>query len=237
MAPYLIFVEGMIGAGKSTTARNIAQWLEARRESARAYHEMDEDNPIRTRGADAMRAHHPQVRPMPGAGPDGFATDPRVYGPQQWRDLADRCLTGDRTLVLESRYLQNSVQPRYMGGAPVEKVYEGFDRIEALVARVQPLLVYLRVSDIAGLIRTALAERGDPWAFWLKNNFASFAWSRERGLSGEEAIIAFYEAWEQIAARLCDMHTGPLIVVEDAHDDWPAALERIFAAVRPASGD
>jgi hypothetical protein len=237
MPTHLIFVEGMVGAGKSTTARKIAEWLEVRGESARAYHEGDDDNPIRTKGTDLMRANHPQAKPLPDVGPDGLAIDPRTYGPQQWRDLAGRCQAGESTVVLESRYIQNSVQPRFMAGAPVEKVYEGFERIEALVSPAEPLLIYLRTSDIGRVIRTALAQRGDPWASWFKNSFSSLAWSRERGLSGEEAILAFYEVWEPIAARLCEMHTGPRFLIEDAHDDWPAALERIFTAVRPASGN
>jgi thymidylate kinase len=44
----LIFVEGMPGAGKSTTAIRIADWLRARGEAAHAYHELADDNPIRS---------------------------------------------------------------------------------------------------------------------------------------------------------------------------------------------
>jgi len=63
--PKLFFVEGMTGAETSTTAGNIERFLDARGESVRRYHEMDDDNPIRTKGVDAMRSDHPQAGRLP----------------------------------------------------------------------------------------------------------------------------------------------------------------------------
>ena len=76
----LIFVEGMTGAGKSTTAGNIEKWLTARGDRVRRYHEMDDDNPIRTKGVDAMRSNHPQVGRMTDVGVDGFALELLQHG-------------------------------------------------------------------------------------------------------------------------------------------------------------
>jgi len=232
MTTRLIFVEGMPGAGKSTTAQNLGRWLSERGESCRAYHEMDDDNPIRTRGTDAMRANHPHVKPLPDVGPAGFAVDPGVYAMEQWSRLANRCANGEWTCVLESRYIQNAVQPRFMAGASPENVEQRFAQIYGLVAPAAPLLVYLRNSDVSRAIRETLAQRGEPWATWLKENFTRMPWARERDLEGEAAVIGFYEAWEQIAARLCELHRGPKHIVEDAQRDWPEALQQIFAAVR-----
>jgi hypothetical protein len=228
----LVFIEGMTGAGKSTTARNVAAWLEARGEPVHLYHEMDPDNPIRTKGVDAMRSNHPQVGRLPDVGPDGFALDPSVYGPTQWSDLARRSIEGPETLVLESRYMQNSVQPRYMAGAPAEKVYDGFAKIAERIAPASALLVYLRQSDVAAMTARTLVERGAPWAPWLVETFSAHAWAKQRGVTGEEAIAGFYEDWEKVAARLCEIHRGPSVVLTDAHADWDGSLREIHAALR-----
>jgi len=228
----LIFVEGIPGSGKSTTAQSVASWLVSRGESARAYHEMADDNPIRTRGTDAMRARHPSVRPMPDVGADGFARDPRVYALEQWDRLAQGAEPLESTVILESRYIQNSVQPAYMAGAPIESVLERFEGISARVSPAAPLLVYLRPTKIEESIRLTLQSRGDPWRGWLARSFSSLPWSKSRGLSGESAIVAFYEDWEELVERLFERHRGPKLIVEDPQRDWEAALRSIQAAIR-----
>jgi hypothetical protein len=229
--PRLIFVEGMTGAGKSTTALHVAEWLVARGERARSYHEMDDDNPIRTRGVDAMRANHPQAARLPGVGADGFATDPAVYAPEQWGTLARRCREGDESVVLESRYLQNSVQPRYLAGAPAEKVRDGFVKIRAQVARAEPLLVYLSPTDVRGHIRHTLETRPEDWVRWLLASFSGYGWATRRGLTGEEAVVGFYEDWEQLAAELFALHSGPKLWVDDPQTDWEGTHARIQAVL------
>ncbi len=94
-APRLILIEGMIGAGKTTTAGWVEDWLAGRGEDARAFSEFDEDQPIRTRAVD-------QLRGQPAQEPDAYAAS-------QWRRLAERCRPGRPTLILESVFLQNSV--------------------------------------------------------------------------------------------------------------------------------
>jgi thymidylate kinase len=55
-AARLVLIEGMIGAGKTTTARRVQTWLTSRGEDARAFDELAPDHPIRTRAADRVRA-------------------------------------------------------------------------------------------------------------------------------------------------------------------------------------
>lgn len=229
--PPLVFVEGMIGAGKSTTAVHVAEWLAARGVPARSHHELADDNPIRTRGVDAMLAHHPHRPPRADVGPDGFAKDPSVYALSQWGTLARRCAQHGETVVLESRYQQNSVQPRYLAGAPASKVLSGFREIEARVAPFAPLLVYLRPLDTRSHLRRILDARDERWARWLVDSFGGFPWARARGLSGEEALFAFYETWEALAVELFALHTGPKLWIDDPHTDWEATRDRIHVAL------
>ena len=231
-APRLIFVEGITGGGKSTTAARVEEWLRERGVAVRRYHEMDDDNPIRTRGVDAMRANHPQTGRLPGTGPDGFARDPAVYAVEQWGRLARRANDGDETLILESRYLQNTVQPRFMGGAPREKVFSGFAPIAEQVAPARPLLVYLRPLDLAAHLDRTLAERPENWAEWFVESFGGYGWSKARGLTGRDAILGFYEEWERIAAELAAQHPGPCLWLEDPQLDWEATMATIADSLR-----
>ncbi|MBO3745266.1 hypothetical protein J5X84_04235 [Streptosporangiaceae bacterium NEAU-GS5] len=235
METRLILIEGMIGAGKSTTSERLAGWLAARGEDVRAFHEFAPDHPIRTKAVDLLRAVHPEPVRSPGdIGPDGLARDPGVYAPGQWERLAGRCRQGPPTFILESTYLQNSVLPAFVNGAPVTKVLEIADRIARRFALAEPLLVYLRPTDIAAAIKHTHEVRGEPWSSFNLTSVSGYPWARQRGLSGYEAVVALYEAWEEVVTLLYDRHPHPKLMIHDPGADWDASLRRVTAAARPS---
>lgn len=63
---------------------------------------------------------------------------------------------------------------------------------------------------------------------------AGTPWARRRGLNGQDAVVSLYQAWEPVAAGLCRRYPFPKVTVTDPQDDWPAALARVRAAVRPS---
>src|SRR6201989_3002713 len=93
----------MIGAGTTTTASWLEDWLSSRGEDARAYCEVAADHPIRTRAVDELRA---SVRDGGQADDAGNGTTGRagLYAAAQWRALAGRCLRGRQTVILESTF-------------------------------------------------------------------------------------------------------------------------------------
>jgi hypothetical protein len=218
-AARLILIEGMIGAGKTATAGWVEDWLSGRGEDARAFREFDDDQPIRTRAVDQLRGQPPQ--------------EPDAYAVSQWGRLAGRCQHGRQTFVLESVFLQNSVMPAFIGDAPADAVAGIFDAILREVAPAEPFLVYLRPSDIAAAVARVHLTRG-PEAKERNVTFVENSpWARRRGLRGPGAVAALYEAWEALVDELCGRYPFPRLMVTDPQQDWPAALARIGAAIRP----
>jgi predicted kinase len=230
----LILIEGMIGAGKSTMAGRLERRLSARGEKARAYLEFAEDHPIRTKAVDLLRAAHPEPVWVPGdVGEDGLARDRSVYAVEQWGRLATRCRDDGQTVILESTFLQNSVMPPFLNGAPAGKCQEIFTRIEEQLAPARPLLVYLRPADTAAAVARVHGARS---AAWTEGNMASVAaspWARSRDLHGREAVIALYRAWEVVVEELFAGYSFPKIILNDPQDDWDAALRYIDEKARP----
>src|SRR5215468_9527305 len=214
----LVLIEGMVGAGKSTTAERLARWLIERGDDARAFHEFADDHPIRTETTDRLRGVI-------------AAPDPGAYDVSQWSQLAARCLSGRQLLILESAFLQNSVLPAFAADAPIETVKSLFAQIEARIAPADPLLIYLRPIDISAAVARVHAERGEPWSSRNLAAVASFAWSRARGLSGQQAVIEFYRAWEQVVDELFALSICQQVLVSDPQSDWPTTLQRIFRLV------
>lgn len=228
-ATRLVLVEGMIGSGKSSTAVRIGNWLAGRGEDARVFREGATDHPIRTRAEDRLRA---AADPQAASGAaDGSSAE---YADDQWRQLAERCLRGRPTIILEASFLQNTVMPAFIDGAPMSAVDAVFSRIVAQAAPAEPLLVYLRPADAAAAIARVHRVRGEPWSSRNVAFVENTPWARLRGLRGQDAVVRLYQAWEPAAARLCSRYPFPKITVTDPQDDWPEAIARICAAVRPS---
>ena len=219
-APRLILIEGMIGSGKTTTAGYLADWLARRGEDVRAFDEGAADHPIRTRRVDELLA-----APAPG--------DPGVYSARQWRRLAKQCLRDRQTVILESVFMQNSVMPAFIDGAPAATVTEICAEIQRQMAPAEPFLVYLRPADIAAAIARMHQTRGDPWSSRNVAYVQDCPWARRRNLRGRDAVVRLYQAWEPMVSRLYDRYPFPKLMVPDPQHDWPAALQAICAAVRP----
>ena len=238
-AARLILIEGMIGSGKTTTALRVGEWLTRQGEDARVFREADADHPIRTKAEDRLRAAA-DPRP-PGSAVDGpaqgrLADDPD-YPDDQWRRLADRCRRDGPAVILEGSFLQNSVMPPFIEGAPARQVTEIFTRITRQAAPAEPLLVYLRPADIRAAIARVHRDRGEPWSSGNLAFVANSPWARRRGLVGQAAVVRLYQAWEPVVTRLYDRYPFPKIMVTDPQHDWPTALARICAAVRPPQRD
>jgi hypothetical protein len=237
-AARLILIDGMIGAGKSTLARDLETWLASRGERVTAYNEFAADHPIRTQAIDRLRAAFaggldPAASAAAAAEPADFTGGPGGYPPGQWRALAERCLRGPETVILESTFLQNSVLPAFTGGAPASVVTGLLRAIEEEAAAAAPFLVYLRPSGIAAAIAQVHRDRGADWAAqniaWVRAR----PWARGRDLQGRAAVIQLYREWEQVVDGLFARHPFGKIMVIDPQQDRAAALRQIQAALRP----
>jgi thymidylate kinase len=229
----LIVIEGMIGSGKTTTATRVGDWLARRGEDVRVFCEGAADHPIRTRAEDRLRAAAGPQAPGPGrAGDDGTEGSPGAYEAAQWRRLAERCLRDRQTIIVEGSFLQNSVMPAFIDGAPARTVTEIFTQIARQAAPARPLLVYLRPADIAAAIARIHRTRGEPWSSRNVAFVENSPWARRRNLHGQDAVVKLYQAWEPVVTQLYGRYPFPKIMVTDPQHDWQATLTRICATAR-----
>jgi hypothetical protein len=123
--------------------------------------------------------------------------------------------------------------PPFIDGAPTRTVSEAFTRIVRQAAPAEPLLVYLRPANISAAIARVHRDRGEPWSSGNVAYVENCTWARRRGLRGQDAVASLYQAWEPVVTRLYRRYPFPKITGTDPQHDWPQALARVCAAVRP----
>jgi len=125
------------------------------------------------------------------------------------------------------------VLPAFVNDAPTAQVMARFTAIEQAAAPAQPLLVYLRPTDIDAAIRRVHRDREPVWVAWNLESVVKMPWAHSRNLDGRAAVVAMYRAWD---ALVCEMLAGSAlhsVTIDDPQQDRDAALQWIRAAVRP----
>jgi len=167
--------------------------------------------------------------------PTSIPADDGAYDVAQWGVLAAQCRRGDHTVVLEATFLQNSILPLFLDGAQLATIKDTTADIERRIVAADPLLVYLRPSDIEAAVHRVHAERGEPWSSRSVEFVSATRWARRRGVAGRRAVIELYRTWEHVVDELIAASTLASMVIVDPQRDREGTMERICAEARTSA--
>lgn len=214
----LILVEGLSGSGKTTTVRQLAERLAERGVSAVAYWESHPENPI-------------VIGPIL---PDLSGTIRRYIGRSDflgdWRRLVQRLQREDCTVLLESRLVQNAAMFRILANHSADDACLHTARIVECIEGLDPLLIYLRMSDPSTHARRALETSPRDWVRLALTELERTPWFRSRRLAGCEGWVEFQRHWASLLDELVRSLQIEVLTVTDPHRDWEEALSRGLAA-------
>lgn len=208
----LIFVEGFPGAGKSTTAQFLARQLARHGRLARWVFEGEVPNPF---------------VPAPPAG--GYQSweqfvDLRVA---RWRAFAAAAGDQDVTVIPESALLQLPVFTmlrRNVDPSLIAALVRGL--VEA-AAPLRPTLVYLARKDPGAAFRAIGERRGLSWLLHHMGNSDGYTFTRARGLSGFEGLLAYWRAHAELCGTIVERLDVAKLVLEVGPDGWAERRRRI----------
>jgi len=110
---------------------------------------------------------------------------------KKWEEFVAQALTTDTTYVFECCFLQN---PLTMGlikyDLPEAALRAYIERLVAIIAPLQPVLVYVDQPDVERSFRKALKERPTEWADGFVSYYTEQAYGVNHSLSGVEGTIA-----------------------------------------------
>jgi hypothetical protein len=207
----LILLDGMTGAGKSTTAQRLWLHLERHGRAARWLYEHDTHHPIwqteeRVRIAEA------------GALDPAFIDD---VLPRRWRDLSRDCCAIDAITILEGTFFHSTVGFLLAMNVPDAVIIAHVRAMEAAIAETAPVLVYFRPRDVAEALSETFEDRAaDGYADTLVQYVGRTPYGKEIGLSDRDGLVRFYEHWARLVDVLLPQLTLAKLVIDRAAGEW-----------------
>ena len=216
----LVIIEGIMGSGKSTTAR----WIAARLEES---------------GLRAL-AITERVEPHPVRGTDGLD-----HWFQPWLDitiegLVERCLAKWRSFVvqaqatetiytLDGQLFHGDLTNLFLMGASPKAIAKYCETVADIARPLAPLLIYFYQADVARAIRTIAAERGEEWIKYQVDWKLQAPYSRRLGLTGLDGLVALYKEYRALTDELYSRLDLPKLAIDNSQQKWDVYYQQIHA--------
>jgi hypothetical protein len=215
----LVLVEGLPNSGKTLTA----DWLAAQFGAGKptVSHESDPDHPIPIgwpkNAAEVIRSCAASRYPF-----------------DMWEAFVASC---DGVHVMEARFCQNAACFALLAGDDPATAASVSVRISRIVATLNPLVVYLRVSDPDAHAARVIEKFDSAARAFLIATFDQQRWLTERGLAGEAGFAAAIRSWAPLAddvmTQTANVPGVEVLVIDGPEQDWTAARAQIRRALSP----
>jgi hypothetical protein len=209
----LILLDGLTGAGKSTTAQRLWLHLERQGHAARWFYEHDTSHPIWPPDEQVRIAEAGMLDP-------GFVND---VLPLRWRKLARECGDGGTITILEGAFFQATVGFLLAMKLTDQAIIEHVMAVDEAIAGLAPALVYFRSRDVARALNAVFEDRqADRYAADLMKHIARTPYGKDTGLSDVDGLVRFYEGWAALVESLSARVSMGKLVIERDIGDWPS---------------
>jgi hypothetical protein len=191
IGPQILFIDGLPGSGKSTTAMEVGE----RFPQSRVYLESAADHPLLVGSPDAMGAAFGNIHEVHSANSFAIAALDRLR--------AFLATAEDRAhYVFESHPIQSTVRVLLQLDASESLIEEFWRNLQDRLVSIEPRLLYLRESDPSQALSEIMHKRGPAWQGYVVEAFGRFPWMKSRGLSGIEGVRELFVEYSKAIDRL-----------------------------------
>lgn len=205
----LILIEGLPGAGKSTTTAHLGKLLQNYHFPCHWFLEDDEPHPIACLDFEIKELTEKMV-PL-------------------WQNFTAHALPESHVTIIESRLWQNTALFMYMSENEVDDIANFNQHVYQVLAPLAPVLIYLDQDNVERALRRMYATRGEKWMAWALGETIHYPWFRSRGLTDFAGWVQFFEDWQAVAKRLYMNWPYHKITISNPQEDWAGAYAQMEA--------
>lgn len=212
MSSRLILIEGLPGAGKSSTAEYIGKYYLRQGISCAWFLEEDEEHPLDFKGL-ALKDLSKKLIPL-------------------WGPVLQNVVNNHTVTIIESRLWQNTSLFMYMAEYPVGEIIALQDSVNHALGPASPILIYLYQADVEEALGRLYELRDDRWMSQELKMTSTYPWFQSRGKDDFSGWLEFFGEWLDVAEELYRRWPYQKLKVENPHDDWGLAYSIIEAYLR-----
>jgi hypothetical protein len=198
--PHLLFIDGLPGSGKSTTAGEIGR----RFLGSRIFLECQPGHPLLVGVPDERGAAFANIHEVHSV--ESFAAEALAKF-EVFLETAE----GDAQYIFESHPMQSTVRVLGQLDAPEARVMKFWSDLQDRLEFAKPRLVYLQESDPRQALIDIIRKRGPSWESYVVEAFNRYPWSKARNLSGFEAMLEAFGEYSALTDRLAASWRYPLL--------------------------
>jgi DNA polymerase III delta prime subunit len=200
--PHLLFIDGLPGSGKSTTAVEIGHRLLG----GRIFLECQPGHPLLVALPDERGAAFANIHEVHSV--ESFAAEALTKF-EAFLGTAE----GDVQYVFESHPMQSTVRVLGQLDAPEARVLKFWSDLQDRLEFAKPRLVYFQESDPRRALIDIIRKRGPSWESYVVEAFNRYPWTRARNLSGVEAMLEAFVEYSALINRLTASWRYPLLTL------------------------
>lgn len=205
----LILIEGLPGAGKSTSTYHLGSVLQQHAIACRSFQEDDDPHPIPCLDFE-IKGLTQRMIPL-------------------WMNFAKYAMREPIVTIIESRLWQNTALFMYMNENDVEEIIRLNQQVWQVLTPLSPILFYLYQDNPEIALRRMYTTRGEKWMEWALGFTTQYPWFTSRGLKDFAGWVQFFKEWQHVAERLYSDWPYHKIKILNPHEDWARAYDQMVA--------
>lgn len=212
----LIFVDGITGSGKSSTAHYIARQLNKNGIKAKWFYELEKNNPFTFMTAKPCKTKKEYSKI--------FMEDYLIQIEKLLSELKDN----DSVYVVESYMFQDILNSLLYGDEDRSTIFEFYKDYIKIIEKLDPVVIHYYQKDVPTALRKNFEIRGDSWK---ENRIATkeeFDYCKNRDLKGEEGYINFFQEMSDISLLVYETLDFRKIQIENSAKDWKNYRKQIM---------
>jgi hypothetical protein len=224
-----IFVEGIIGSGKSTTARFLTDYLNQQQIATRFMPEGGRGHPLRVAGS----LPHP-FQVWRDVTVDQFIT----HSIDKWHAFVQAAQRADHVTVFDGQLFHGNMTDLLLLNATPSGLHAYVTQVIDLLRDLTPILIYFYQADVAQTLRMVCDARGSDWEAYQINWKLPSPYCLHRGLAGFTGLVALYRDYRAISDTIVATLSIPTLKIDNTDGQWAAYYRDMltFLELPPGTG-
>ena len=204
----LIFVSGISGSGKSTTAHYISRQMKKNGIKVKWFHEHEFGHPLKI-----------IVQKENESYPDFHKRRIDAY-PKIWKDMVDKFKKGNCVYIIEGYLFQNIIDIMLEYHMPKKEIITHIQNIHSIAECLNPHVIYLHQKDVDKHTKTILKLRiSDDDNFTYRTICACEEYYNNK-YKGEESVVKYNQEMSEIAYELFKQLNFRKLLIETSQQNW-----------------